>query len=90
MEETVEKHIDEPIKKCVVGLNLLGITTTMSCCGYTYENEAVPKKHLNKAYVYIDMTRTLMNQSINLIALSLKSQWNISPLSYGVIDFYTK
>lgn len=86
--DTVEKHMDEPIKKCVVGLNLLGITTTMSCCGYTYENEAVPKSHLNKAYVYLDMTQTLMNQSVNLITLALKSNWVISPLGHGIVDFY--
>lgn len=86
----LENHIDTPIKKCIAGLNLLGIKTTMSCCGYTYDNELVPKKHLNKAYIYVDLTNTVAYKCENLLILSNLSGWTLSPLNNNIFDFYTK
>lgn len=72
------------LKKTVVGLNLLGFTTYMSCCGFEYEGAVVPKSHLGKAYVYLDTNQVFENQKLSslLSLLSLKSGWrfdNYSP-----------
>lgn len=50
----LENLIDEPIKRCVILLNLLGYETVWSCCGYDYPNqeEFVKKGHqYNRGYI---------------------------------------
>lgn len=97
ISENLEDHIDAPIKKAVAGLALLGLNPVMSCCGFSYENESVPKTHLKKAYVYLSWS----NDSIVpyeyfcalLMNLSRVSDWTISPMrgykeGLMVFDFY--
>lgn len=86
----LKDHIDDPIKKCVVGLNLLGIKTAMSCCGFTYKGELVPKKHLEKTYIYIDLLNTPQNRMETLILLARKSTWTMAFFgeAHPFCDFY--
>ena len=42
----LEDHIDEPIKRSVALMNLYGVETLFSCCGYDYKNPKVPKSHI--------------------------------------------
>ncbi len=84
----LEDHIDAPIKKCVAGLNLLGIRTLMSCCGFTYEGEKVPKKHLGKSYIYIDLSKTPPDKAETILNLSRFSSWTIKPINESQLDFY--
>ena len=42
----LEDHIDEPIKRSVALMNLYGIETLFSCCGYEYKNPKVSKSHI--------------------------------------------
>lgn len=89
--EKLEDHIDEPIKKCVVGLNLLGIQTEMSCCGFTYEGEKTRKTHLPKSYIYVNCKNQNFELSL-LVRLAMQSRWvmDFSSLSNSWCDFYCK
>lgn len=89
MSNKLEDHIDEPIKKAVAGLNLLGFKTYMSCCGFTYDGEKVEKSHLGKAYVYLDSDQVLNSDklSILLTRIALKSKWRFQ-ICDKFIDFY--
>lgn len=90
--EFLENHIDEPIKKCVVGMSLLGFKPLMSCCGFNYPGEKVPKKHLNKAYLYLSYDDIIKNnRGTHLLQLSSMSGWKISVLPGNhFIDFYAQ
>lgn len=98
MSNLLEDHIDAPIKKAVAGLALLGFNPIMSCCGFSYDNEAVPKTHLKKAYVYLSWSAAISKIpyeafSTALMTLSQVSDWTIAPVkgfSDGLIvfDFY--
>jgi len=86
---SLKDHIDEPILKCVVGLNLLGIKTGMSCCGFDYENPKVPKSHL-KPYIYI-IKESLNNpqKCQDLLEIMHKSCWslngNVGPIFFDLM-----
>lgn len=80
-------HIDEPIKKCVMGMKLLGIEPWMSCCGFSYEGEKVKKKHLGKAYMYIKVPEATEKAAL-LLELSYKSRWILSPEPDAEISFF--
>ncbi len=90
MTNLLEDHIDEPIKKVVVGLSLLGFSVTMSCCGFAYKGERVPKKHLDKAYVYLYNPHLTDPLKALLVDLSFESLWRFKTLGRGAvfIDFY--
>ena len=97
MNETIdqnklENHVDEPIKKCVVGMALLGFTPIMSCCGFNYEGEKVPKKHLKKAYIYLSYPDLVKNNlGTNLLQISQSSRWKINVLPGDCfVDFYAQ
>lgn len=45
---TLEQDIDQPIKKCVMALALLGCEPVWSCCGFDYAGQPVHKKHQNE------------------------------------------
>jgi len=86
---SLQYHIDAPIRKCVVGLNLLGIKTGMSCCGFSYKGEEVEKKHLAKSYIYIINDLSPYNAKL-LLDLAAMSQLTIDCIMGGWIDFYGK
>jgi hypothetical protein len=88
--DLLENHIDEPIKKCVVGMALLGFKPLMSCCGFNYPQEKVPKKHLNKVYMYLSLDDIQKNsRGTNLLQIMQLSNWKIDILSGAhFIDFY--
>lgn len=93
MEATnkLEDHIDEPIKKAVVGMSLLGFKTYMSCCGFSYDNEKVYKSHLEKAYIYLDSKQITESTALSrrLLSLACLSGWAINP-NVPFVDFYGK
>lgn len=86
----LEDHIDEPIKKCVVGMALLGFKPVMSCCGFNYKGEKVPKKHLEKAYMYLDYPSLIERKlGSDLLTIGTESGWNIGTFrGKTFIDFY--
>jgi hypothetical protein len=89
MSNLLQDHIDDPIKKAVVGMNFLGFKTYMSCCGFTYENEKVQKSHLGKAYIYLDNYQVSNNRDLLVLLgiISLETEWRFE--RKGVfIDFY--
>jgi hypothetical protein len=92
MKNELKDHIDDPIKKTVVGLSLLGFKTHMSCCGFEYKGSQVKKSHLTgKAYVYLDAEQVFASPELKerLCDLSLRSKWKFEALSGGkYIDFY--
>lgn len=84
----LENHIDEPIKKCVVGLALLGFVPCMSCCGFDYKGEKTKKKHiLDKPYIYLDYTKLNSSLKSTLIDLAQAADWAISSAG-RFLDFY--
>lgn len=90
MSELLENHIDEPIKKCVAGMALLGFKPMMSCCGFSYKDEKVQKKHLQKAYIYLDYKHLMENMKAgHLFHLANISRWKMDILNGGqFLDFY--
>lgn len=92
MKTNLQVHIDDPIKKTVVGLSLLGFTTYMSCCGFNYEGSQVKKTHLTgKTYVYLDAEEIFASSDLKekLCDLSLRSGWRFDLLAgQKYIDFY--
>lgn len=89
MSNLLKDHIDDPIKKSVVGMSLLGFKTYMSCCGFSYEGESVRKSHLGKCYIYLDYDQVMRdNRLLYLLSIvSLRSKWVFRNL-YNFIDFY--
>lgn len=86
--QKLEDHIDDPIKKSVVGMSLLGFETVFSCCGFDYKAEKVTKTHLiGKPYMYLK-TNMLVSQKLLLFEIARQSQWTIRFLSDEFIDFY--
>ncbi len=87
----LEDHIDTPIKKCVVGLALLGLRPLFSCCGFSYEGEIVQKTHMNnKAYVYLDLNDTVdIKYKSILLDVAKESSWLIRFIGPNcpIIDF---
>ena len=96
MSNQLKDHIDAPILKATVGLNLLGFKTIFSCCGFDYQNPCVPKKHvLNKPYFFIeysigDSGRWISHAKSLLFDLCIDSGWKFDKISDGsIIDFYS-
>ncbi len=94
MDNLLENHIDAPIKKAVAGLALLGLNPYMSCCGFSYKDEVVPKTHLKKAYVYLSVSKKqedaadFSKWAQVVTALSSLSGWHISPLNQSEDELY--
>ncbi len=85
----LEYHIDEPIKKCVVGLALLGFEPLFSCCGFTYKGEKVKKAHMTgKPYIFLSAP-SVLGRSELFLRLTLRSGWSVGTTSAGgIFDFY--
>lgn len=75
---TLEEHIDEPIKKCVVGLALLGYDPIFSCCGFSYKGEKIKKDHLDEPYIYLDLSSMNQLQKSFILDLSKNAGWHIT------------
>lgn len=50
-KRSVIDSIDRPIRPLVIELNRIGLKTSFSCCGYTYDNQEEPKTHEANPYV---------------------------------------
>ena len=91
MKNELKDHIDDPIKKTVVGLSLLGFKTHMSCCGFNYKGSQVKKSHMTgKAYVYLDTKQIFESPDLKekLCDLSMRSAWKVDVLGNEYVDFY--
>lgn len=85
----LENHIDDPIKKCVAGMALLGFVPIFSCCGFRYKGERIRKDHfLNKPYIYIDHTKLNEKLKSLLLDICIKSKWKIDLAGGNCIDFH--
>jgi hypothetical protein len=89
-------QIDAPILKTVAGLNLMGLKTVFSCCGFNYKGQSDWKCHLmGKPYVFLDYSdpKEFMNNlgEYKLFILSLHTGWrfNFAGGSQSFIDFYS-
>ena len=64
----LEDHIDAPIKRAVALMNLFGIETIFSCCGFDYKNPNVPKSHIhNRPQILFKATRDNLMKACELI-----------------------
>lgn len=88
----LEDHIDEPIKKAVAGMSLLGFKTYMSCCGFDYENPKVPKTHLKKAYIFLDTAQIYNNDKLCSLftRICVRSGWKFNAATDPFLDFYAE
>jgi len=88
--DNLELHIDDPIKKSVVGLALLGFKPVFSCCGFSYKGESVKKSHMTgKPYIYLDANLDIEHKEL-LFDIARQSFWTIGfPGSGTYIDFYS-
>jgi hypothetical protein len=83
----LEEHIDDPIKKSVVGMALLGFVPIFSCCGFNYDGEKVKKTHLEKPYIYLDKDMMNSESKAMLLDIAHESNWTIAPAGQ-YIDFH--
>lgn len=87
--DPLEDHVDEPIKKCVVGMALLGFQPLFSCCGFTYRGEKVKKDHIwGKPYIFLN--HAIMSGPLKalLVDLSINTGWTIGNIAPTIVDFY--
>lgn len=84
---TLEDHIDLPIKKCVVGLSLLGFRPIFSCCGFSYKEESVKKDHLDRPYIYLDYPAMSLAEKDLLLEIARSANWKITFLNPNLINF---
>lgn len=65
---TLENHIDLPIKRAVALLNLWGLETSFSCCGFDYKNPEVKKDHItNNPQIMFRATVDNLRKAVRLI-----------------------
>lgn len=53
-KRSVLDSIDRPIRPLVIELNRIGLVTTFSCCGYTYDGQEEPKCHDKNSYALFE------------------------------------
>lgn len=84
----LEDHIDLPMKKIVAGLSPLGFKTLFSCCGFSYQGEAVPKSHMPlKSYVFFENVNCPTLRSL-LCFFVQKAGWVLSQVNDSVVELY--
>lgn len=83
---TLEDHIDTPIKKCVVGLALLGYKPIFSCCGFNYKGEKVKKDHLERPYIYLDYAAMSTTEKETLLEICRFANWKITFLNINLVN----
>lgn len=84
---TVLDSIDRPMRQLIVEMHRIGMQTTFSCCGFTYEGEEEPKTHhANFTYVFIkavvngNLAADNMSKFLNqLVMPGHKPSWKTSP-----------
>lgn len=81
ISKLLEDHIDEPIKRAVALLNLYGIGTIFSCCGFSYKGEKVPKSHIhNHPQILFKATRNNLMKACKLIhcgVFASNNMWSV-------------
>ena len=78
LPEKLEDQIDAPIKKCIAMLNLLGLKTLWSCCGFDYRGQPKFKDHAyGNAHIFIDFNSGIKNIN-ELLFIRSKSGWSLS------------
>lgn len=75
-ENVLEHHIDAPIKNCIMGLNLLGLTTKWSCCGFDYQGQPSFKSHVHgRPHVVVDYCNGKLLD--RLVYIAMRSGWKL-------------
>ena len=85
-QRSILDSIDRPIRPLVIELNRIGLITTFSCCGYTYDGQEEPKTHETKAYVLFrvneDDSRSVQN-FFRLTSFSNNFNWGLGVAENG-------
>ena len=92
-EKSLKHHIDQPIRKAVAGMALLGFKPLMSCCGFNYEGQEEGRKHFKgKPYMYLDARQETMDatQRYLIVNILIDSRWCMGAISnrFPLLDFY--
>lgn len=85
-KRSVLDSIDRPIRPLVIELNRIGMETTFSCCGYTYDNQEEPKSHGDTPYVLFKIDPLSVPKMMNffkLASMSHSAGWYLSNCSNG-------
>jgi hypothetical protein len=99
-KRSVLYSIDRPIRQLVIELNRIGLTTTFSCCGFTYENQEEPKSHEKAPYITFRIKKEpeIIDNFFRLSEISVSLGWavglNSNGLDWGVYspnqEYWTK
>lgn len=87
----LEDDIDEPIKKCVMALALLGCAPLWSCCGFDYAGQPIHKTHQTGRIYFIlgEPSNTLpLFRTIQVSDMPFKSQWHINATNKTATDLH--
>lgn len=85
IEKSVLDSIDRPIRPLVIELNRIGLVTTFSCCGFTYDGQEEPKSHDNKPYVlfYVPSDIRVIRSFFHLASIVPNLSWGLNIASNG-------
>lgn len=75
----LEDCIDTPIKKCVALLNLLGLETVWSCCGFDYEGQRNKDHVPGSPQIFIKANSKSFNLLLKIVDYELfkvQNAWN--------------
>jgi hypothetical protein len=90
----LEDHIDEPIKRAVALMNLYGVSTIFSCCGFAYKGEKVQKSHVFSCpQILFKCTTRSLNKISKLIhtnKFAMNNGWNASLIPTRDREPFTK
>lgn len=84
-KRSVLDSIDRPIRPLVVELNRIGLATTFSCCGYTYDGQEEPKCHDKNPYVLFEtpVEFPAIKSFFRMSAILGKVEWGLNACSNG-------
>ena len=87
----LEDDIDEPIKRCVAALALLGCEPAWSCCGFDYEGQPKHKRH-QTGRVYFILGRfdnaVRLLQLLHDSQLQWRSHWEFQLRGKDAVDMH--
>lgn len=85
-EKNLRDNIDEPIRRCIAGMALLGFKTVFSCCGFNYKGQPKDRSHLiGKPYMYLEYTASSFQY---LPLLMMSTSWRLNFLTGRKFDFF--
>ena len=84
-KKSIMDSIDRPIRPLIIELNRMGLVTTFSCCGYTYDGQEEPKTHEQKAYVLfrVPLDNKAVDNFFRLSSIVSNFCWGLNVCSNG-------